>query len=64
MGATMFQNVSERKRSELALRESEERFRQFADASSDVLWMRDGETLAATYVSSARQRYCTTLKAR
>ncbi len=43
----------ERARAEDALRESEERFRQFADASSGVLWIRDDETLAATYVSAA-----------
>lgn len=43
----------ERARAEAALRESEERFRQFADASSGVLWIRDAKTLAATYVSAA-----------
>ncbi|WP_060771806.1 GAF domain-containing protein [Methylobacterium sp. AMS5] len=41
------------KRAELRLRESEERFRQFAEASSDVLWIRDAETLAMEYVSPA-----------
>jgi PAS domain S-box-containing protein len=34
-----------------ALRESEERFRQFADASSSVLWIRRAETLELEYVS-------------
>ncbi|WP_162242225.1 PAS domain-containing protein [Methylobacterium sp. Leaf123] len=41
------------KRAELRLRESEERFRQFAEASSDVLWIRDAETLEMEYVSPA-----------
>ncbi|MGX1167026.1 PAS domain S-box-containing protein [Bradyrhizobium sp. USDA 372] len=48
--------AAERARAEAALRESEERFRQFADASSDVLWIRDAHTLAATYVSAAAAR--------
>ncbi|MFJ7438732.1 HWE histidine kinase domain-containing protein [Methylorubrum thiocyanatum] len=41
------------KRAELRLRESEERFRQFAEASSDVLWIRDAETLKMEFVSPA-----------
>ncbi|MBD8907814.1 PAS domain-containing protein [Methylorubrum zatmanii] len=41
------------KRAELRLRESEERFRQFAEASSDVLWIRDAGTLSVEYVSPA-----------
>ena len=41
------------KRAELRLRESEERFRQFAEASSDVLWIRDAETLEMEFVSPA-----------
>lgn len=36
-----------------ALRESEARFRQFGEASADVLWIRDCETLAFEYVSPA-----------
>ena len=36
-----------------ALRESEERFRQFAEASSDVVWIRDARTLAMEYVNPA-----------
>ena len=41
------------KRAELRLRESEERFRQFAEASSDVLWIRNAETLEMEFISPA-----------
>lgn len=40
-------------RAESALRESEERFRQFSKASSSGLWMRDAATLNMEYVSPA-----------
>ena len=50
------QNVTERRETEEALRESEERFRQFADASSDVLWIRNAETLRFEYVGPAFER--------
>jgi PAS domain S-box-containing protein len=46
-------DVTERKRSEEALRISEQRFRQFSDASSDVLWIRDAGSLRLEFVSSA-----------
>lgn len=42
-----------RARAEAALRESEERFQQFAKASSAGLWMRDAETLDMEFVSPA-----------
>ncbi|MDQ4043874.1 MAG: PAS domain S-box protein, partial [Chloroflexota bacterium] len=45
------QDVTERRRTEASLRESEERFRQFADASTDALWIRDAETLQFEFVS-------------
>lgn len=46
-------DVTSRRRAEQDLRESEERFRQFADNSTDVLWMLDVATNALTYVSPA-----------
>lgn len=42
-----------RGRAEAARRESEERFRQFADASAAGLWIRDAATLAMEYASPA-----------
>ena len=46
-------DATERRTTEDALRESEERFRQFGDAAGDVLWIRDARTLAFEYVSPA-----------
>lgn len=46
-------DLIEQRRDEAALRESEERLRQFGDASQDVLWIRDAETLAWTYLTPA-----------
>jgi PAS domain S-box-containing protein len=43
----------ERARAEAALRDSEERFRQFAEASTDVLWIRDAASLRVEYRSPA-----------
>jgi PAS domain S-box-containing protein len=41
----------EHARAETALRESEERFRQFAEVSADVLWIRNAESLQLEYWS-------------
>ncbi|WP_347302428.1 PAS domain S-box protein [Croceibacterium sp. TMG7-5b_MA50] len=43
----------EQARAEAALRESEERFRQFAQASAAGLWIRSAETLDMEFASSA-----------
>jgi PAS domain S-box-containing protein len=51
--AILFNDISERKRQEDALRESEERFRRFGDASSDVLWIRDARTMKWQYLTRA-----------
>ena len=48
-------DVSTRKGAEARLRESEERFAQFAASSSDALWIRDAMTLAMEYTSPAIQ---------
>lgn len=42
-----------RTRAEAALRESEERFQQFAKASASGIWIRDAETLNMEFVSPA-----------
>jgi PAS domain S-box-containing protein len=52
-GVEFVLDVTERRRAEERLRASEERFRQFGDASSDVLWVRDAETLRYEYLSPA-----------
>jgi len=46
-------DVSERRGAQELLRESEERFRQFAECSSDLIWIRNAETLQFEYVSPA-----------
>lgn len=51
--AILFDEIGERKRAEEALRASEERLRQFGDASQDVLWIRDAESLQWQYLTPA-----------
>lgn len=46
-------DITERHNARERLRESEERFRQFGEASSDVLWVRNTETLDWEYLSPA-----------
>ncbi|CCD98071.1 PAS domain S-box protein [Bradyrhizobium sp. STM 3809] len=46
-------NIDDRKRTEAALRDSEARFREFGEASSDVLWIRNAATMHWEYLSPA-----------
>ncbi len=47
------QDVTERRAAEERLRGSEERFRQFAEASSDLIWIRNADTMQFEYLSPA-----------
>lgn len=51
MGAAL--DITERKRAEASLRESEERFQQFAEYSRNVLWILDLATMRLEYLSPA-----------
>lgn len=44
-------HAARRARAEAALRDSEERFRQFAEASTDIIWIRNARTLQLEYWS-------------
>lgn len=54
--ATVTRDIRERKQSEEALRQSEERFRQMAETISDIFWMMDLEREQVLYVSPAFDR--------
>jgi PAS domain S-box-containing protein len=49
-------DLTERKRAEAALLQSEQRFRQFADTSTDALWIADAPTDHLEYLSPAYER--------
>ena len=49
-------DISDRKRMEVALRESEQRLLQFGRAASAVIWTRDAATLQFEYVSPAFEK--------
>jgi PAS domain S-box-containing protein len=53
---TVATDIDALKRADMALVESEARFRQFAEASSDVLWIRNAETMRWEYLSPAFER--------
>lgn len=46
-------DITERKRAEQALRESEERLQQIASSLREVIWLRDAQTRQVLYVNSA-----------
>ena len=50
---TVVIDVNRIKRSEEAARASEERLHQFGEASQDILWVRDADTLQWTYLTPA-----------
>jgi PAS domain S-box-containing protein len=51
--ARLSADLIERVQENIRLRESEERLRQFGDASQDVLWLRDTKTLQWQYLTPA-----------
>ena len=53
---SVMQDISERKRVEKQLRESEERFRQLAEHIGEVFWMHDSTQSGTFYVSPAYEK--------
>jgi len=50
------EDITERKRTEAALRETDEKFRQLADNITDVFWMRSPDMQQIHYISPAFER--------
>lgn len=54
--SVFYADITEPRRAAEQLRDREERLRSFGEASSDVLWIRNADTLALEYLSPASER--------
>ncbi len=55
---SLMQDITERKRAEKQLRESEEQFRQLAEHIGEVFWIHDSKLARVSYISPAYEKIC------